>query len=101
MNKNLDGIKIIELGRGTTFVSQAIVKEDNPDNISSGIVFSNSPTGIDENSVIIEITDMKGIMSYVKAICGLLETWNIEGTQETLKYLQAFATKYMGFEKEN
>ena len=95
------GVRLVELGRGTTFISQAIVTEDNENNISSGIAFSNSPTGIDDNSVIIEITDMKGVMSYVRAICGLLETWNIEGTQETLKYLQTFATEYMGFEKEN
>ena len=40
-------------------------------------------------------------MSYIRAICGLLETWNIEGTQDSLKYLQEFATKYMGFEKLN
>ena len=92
-----NGIKIIELGQGTTFISQAIVE----DNISSGIVYSNSSSGMDNNSIIIEITDMKGVMSYIKSICGLLETWNIEGTQETLKYLQTFATEYMGFEKEN
>lgn len=99
MLKELEnGVRIIELGQGTTFISQAIVNDDNDEGISSGIVFSNSPTGMDNNSVIIEITDMKGVMSYVRSICGLLETWNIDGTQEALRLLQDYATQYMGFE---
>ena len=96
-----NGVRLIELGQGTTFISQAITTVNNENNVSSGIAFSNSPNTLTKDGVIIEITDMKGVMSYIRAICGLLETWNIDGTQETLKYLQTFATEYMGFEKEN
>ena len=49
------GVRLVELGRGTTFISQAIVTEDNENNISSGIAFSNYPSrNIGDNGVIIK-----------------------------------------------
>lgn len=98
MIKQLDkGVRMIELGQGTTFVSQLLASDNDT---SSGIAFSNNTDGtIGENGVIIEITNYKGVCSYIKAIVGLLESWNLEGTEESLKELQKLLAKEISFEK--
>jgi hypothetical protein len=78
-------IKIIELGKGTTYISQALVDNNNE---SSGIVFSNHNDGkIHGDEIIVEITDFKGVASYIRGILDLLKTWNIKGTEEHIKVL--------------
>lgn len=73
-----NGSKVIELGKGTTYISQVLVEGDT---MSSGIAFSNKPpvNGVpDREDVIIEITSMGGAISYMKAVVELLKTWEIE-----------------------
>ena len=86
-----NGIRIITLGEGTTYIGQCINKKTNE---SDGILFSNTAilpkNKIDELSgeeVAIEITNFQGAMSYIKAITDLLITWKIDGLKEKLEDL--------------
>lgn len=82
-----NGTKVIELGQGTTYISQVLV---NGDDLSSGICFSNkvNPEGKPSaEDVIIEITNFQGAVSYVKAVVDLLKTWKIEGLEDKIEEL--------------
>jgi len=90
MIRQLDnGVKVIELGRGTTYISQILVGGDKT---SSGICFGNNPNiseeGMNGDEVIIEITDIKGAVSYVKSLITLIETWNSEDTSPYIQELK-------------
>lgn len=86
-----DGVRKVTLGEGTTYISQCIPKGTAE---SSGILFSNKPPLPEESfsfqgdEVIIEIYNVQGALSYMKALVGLLGTWKIEGTEEQLKDLR-------------
>lgn len=92
-------IRIIELGLGTTGISQVHV---NDDKLSSGIAFSDTIDGtLSNNAVIIQIINEKGVYSYLRAIFGLLETWQTnDAIKEQLNILQKELTKQMNFEKK-
>jgi hypothetical protein len=82
-----NGVKVVELGKGTTFISQVFVDGDT---ISSGICFSNQVPNNGElkgDEVIIEITNMKGAVSYIKALVDLLKTWEIEELKDQIENL--------------
>lgn len=71
-------VRVVELGLGTTQVSQVMV---NGDSMSSGILFGNRvPDGgkLQGDEVIIEVTTLQGAISYLKAINDLLKTWDIK-----------------------
>ena len=58
---------------------------------SLGICFSNNVTEdnkLDGNVVIINIVNMKGVLSYFKAIADMLATWKFEGVEKELDLLR-------------
>ena len=69
-----NGVRVVELGKGTTFVSQVLISDNN---LSSGIAFTNKNDDgtIGEESVIIEITNEEGVNSYINAIFDLIQSW--------------------------
>lgn len=93
-------VQVIELGKGTTFISQVHVDKDN---VSSGISFSNHADGkIHGDEIIIEITDTKGILSYIRPIIQLIQTWNIDtdGLHEQLTELENELNQYLKFDNK-
>lgn len=69
-------IRVIELGQNTTGISQVLVDKSK---MSSGIAFSNTLDGkLSDNGVIIQITSMLGVTAYIRAILGLLKTWDLD-----------------------
>lgn len=99
--KKLDGsnINIIELGKGTTFVSQVLVDNGTA---SSGIAFSNHSDGLKHgDETIIEITDFKGVASYTRAILQLLQSWEIEGLESHLESFLDTLKPLLEFDKTN
>ena len=99
INLENSNIRLIELGLGTTGISQVFV---NGDTLSSGIAFSNTLDGkLSDNGVIIQITDTNGVFAYLRAIFGLLETWQVnDEIKQQLALLQEELTKQMNFKKE-
>ena len=96
-----NGVKIVTLGEGTTYISQIFVDGDD---VSSGILFSNQPPLNKEfigNEVIIEITNFKGAISYIKAILGVLESWKIDGLDEEYENFLKTIDKKMVMQKMN
>ena len=95
MIRTLDnGIKIIELGLGTTNISQVVPKGET---VSSGICFSNnnnnnnpSIEGLSGEEIIIEINGYKGILAYLMPIVELIESYACEddNIKNVLKELQ-------------
>lgn len=76
--KTLNGsnIRIVELGKGTTGISQVHIKGDS---MSSGIAFSDTIDGnMSDNGVIIEILNEQGVYSYLIAIFELVKTWQTD-----------------------
>jgi len=83
-----NGARVITLGENTTQVSQ-IVHKDNPESL--GICFCNSFTENNKpegNVVIINILNIQGVISYIKALADMLATWEIEGAEEQLEALR-------------
>jgi len=83
-----NGARIITLGENTTQVSQ-IVHKDNPESL--GICFCNSFTENNKpagNVVIINIVNIQGVISYIKALADMLATWEIEGAEVQLEALR-------------
>jgi len=83
-----NGARVITLGENTTQISQ-IVHKDNPESL--GICFCNSFTENNKpegNVVIINILNIQGVVSYIKALADMLATWNIEGAEEQLEALR-------------
>lgn len=73
-------IQLIELGKGSTYISQVKVEGDTQ---SSGLAFSNhSEGGIHDNDIIIEIIDFKGVASLSRGLLELIKSWEIEGAEE-------------------
>jgi hypothetical protein len=81
-----NGVKVVELGKGTTFISQVLVDGDT---ISSGICFSNQVNDgkFKGDEVIIEITNVEGVVSYIKALVDLLKTWEMEELKDQIENL--------------
>jgi uncharacterized protein (UPF0333 family) len=83
-----NGIRIITLGEKTTQISQVIQKGETE---SSGICFCNSflvdgkPSS---DGVIINIVNMQGIVSYIRALTDMLKTWEIKGSEKELEALR-------------
>lgn len=73
MVRNVEGsnVRVIELGEGTTYISNVVKKNSKK---SIGIVFSNYQTNIlEDNSVIIEIKNSKGVFAYLNALIQFLK----------------------------
>lgn len=89
-------IRVVELGLGTTGISQVLV---NHENISSGIAFSNKLDGtLSDDGVILQIINKQGVYAYLKAIFGLLETWQFDdNVKHQLKQLQEDLSKQIIF----
>lgn len=78
-----NGIKVVELGLGTTQVSQVIYKDYTA---SSGICFSNQVPIKGEltgEEIIIEINGFKGVLAYIIPIFELIESWDICSKEDT------------------
>jgi len=83
-----NGIRIITLGENNTQVSQVVHKDETE---SKGICFCNSflENGKPSNDgVIINILNIEGIVSYIKALSDMLATWEIEGAEKELDLLR-------------
>jgi len=83
-----NGARAITLGENTTQVSQIVNKGETE---SLGICFSNNVTADnkpEENVVIINIVNIQGVISYIKALADMLATWEIEGAEEQLEALR-------------
>jgi len=91
-------IQVIELGLGTTYISQVTVSKDTQ---SSGIAFSNHNDGkIHGDEIIIEITNGKGVALYIRSILDLIKTWDIEGTEEPIAEIMKALEPMLKFDKE-
>ena len=92
-------VNLIELGKGTTFISQVLVGKDTA---SSGIAFSNHSDGLKHgDETIIEITDFKGVASYSRSILELLKTWKIKGIDAQIKDLLDVLKPLLNFDGTN
>jgi len=83
-----NGARVITLGENTTQISQVVHKGETE---SLGICFSNNVTENnkpDGNVVIINIVNIQGVISYIKALTDMLATWKIEGAEEQLEALR-------------
>ncbi len=100
--RNLEesNIRIVDLGFRTTGISQVHVGDDR---MSSGIAFSDTLDGtLSDNGVIIQITNSNGVVAYLRAIFGLLETWECnDDIKEQLRQLQAELAKLMDFKNKD
>ena len=92
-------IQIVELGRGTTYISQVMVKGNT---FSTGIAFSNHNDGeIHGDEIILEITNTEGIASYIRGILDLIRTLNIEGAEEHIDEILNVLKPMLNFDKDN
>jgi hypothetical protein len=79
-----NGVRVIELGKGTTFIGQVFVDGGEA---SSGLYFTNEKNfngRYKGEEVIIEMTNFKGVLSYMRGAINLLQTWEVEGVQDQL-----------------
>lgn len=92
-------VRVVELGLGTTGISQVFVGGDN---ISSGIAFTNSLKGvITDEDVIVEIVNLKGVYAYFRAIFDLLEIWQLNNNvKKQLKELSNLLTQEINKETQ-
>jgi hypothetical protein len=77
-----NGVRVVELGLGTSFVS--IVHSDG-DEEAGMICFSNTPIvdgKLQGDEVLIHVANANGVFSYFQAIVDMLSTWKLDGTDE-------------------
>jgi len=83
-----NGLRVITLGEKTTQISQVIQKGETE---SSGICFCNSfleDNKPSNDGVIINIVNIQGVISYIRALTDMLKTWEIEGAEKELELLK-------------
>ena len=88
ITQHKNGARVITLGENTTQISQIVHKGETE---SLGICFSNNVTEDnkpDGNVVIINIVNIQGVISYIKALTDMLATWEIEGAKVQLEALK-------------
>lgn len=102
MIKKLEnGTTVIQLGKGTVFTGNVYINDNRE---ASGIYFTNEKDGKKpKEDIVIEITDMSGIASYLVSLFRVLETWDIDDEEkskafrEELSDFQTTLEKHLSF----
>ncbi len=86
------GARVVVLGQGTTMISTGSLDEED---CACVICFSNSgPSGhlkiadLPKESVLIQIDNMQGALSYIRAVYGVLKTWPLGDLAQQIEQME-------------
>lgn len=85
ITRNKEGVTHITLGEGTCFSG---IAKDSENDRPTGIAFTQSFDGFQQNDVVLHLNGMNGIASYLRPLFNYIELNLEEGSDESLKAIK-------------